>query len=140
MDLIVSVNFQQIVPIRFKIKWYIFSMSITACIHGNTYSWFDLTFVNFNIKKVQEDNVFERQDILQFLSQCSKYYKCKIPNHDIRTLKLKCEFSLIMIIYNENICNWNNQLLEIKIICNTNLIIVQKFVKILKITKRICRL
>ena len=35
-------------------------------------------------KKFQEDKIFERQDILQFLSQGFKYYKsCKIPNHDI---------------------------------------------------------
>ena len=37
--------------------------------------WFDVTSVNFNSKKVHEDNIFVRQDILQFLSQGSKYYK-----------------------------------------------------------------
>ena len=67
--------FHQIVPIRFKIKWYIFSMSITVCIQGNTDSWFDVTSVNFNSQKVHEDNIFEQQNILQFLSQGSKYYK-----------------------------------------------------------------
>ena len=39
-----------------------------------TASWFEVTFVNFNSQKVHEDNIFERQDILQFLSQGSKYY------------------------------------------------------------------
>ena len=37
--------------------------------------WFDVTSVNFNSQKVHEDKIFERQDILQFLSQGSKYYK-----------------------------------------------------------------
>ena len=40
-----------------------------------TDSWFDVTSVNFNSQKVHEDKIFERQDILQFLSQGSKYYK-----------------------------------------------------------------
>ena len=35
----------------------------------------DVTSVNFNSQKVHEDKIFERQDILQFLSQGSKYYK-----------------------------------------------------------------
>ena len=60
MDLRISVYFHQIVPIQFKIKWYIFSMSITVC--------------NLNSQKVHEDKIF-KQDILQFLSQGSKYYK-----------------------------------------------------------------
>ena len=75
MDLRISAYFHQIVPIRFKIKWYIFSMSIIACIHCNTDSRFDVTFVNFNSQNVHKDKIFERQDILQFLSQGSKYYK-----------------------------------------------------------------
>ena len=74
MDLRTSVYFHEIVPIRFKINIY-FSMCITACIHSNTDSWFDVTSVNFNSQKVDEDKIFERQDILQFLSQGSKYYK-----------------------------------------------------------------
>ena len=40
-----------------------------------TDSWFDVTSVNFNSQNVYEDKIFERQDILQFLSQSSKYYK-----------------------------------------------------------------
>ena len=52
-----------------------------------TDSWFDVTSINFNSQKVHEDKIFERQDILQFLSQGSKYYKyVKSPNHDIGTL------------------------------------------------------
>ena len=50
-------------------------MSLTACIHCNTDSWFNATSVNFDSKKIHEDKIFERQDILQFLSQGSKYYK-----------------------------------------------------------------
>ena len=50
-------------------------MSITACIHCNTDSWFEVTSVNFNSQKFGEDKILEGQDILQFLSQCSKYYK-----------------------------------------------------------------
>ena len=33
-----------------------------------TDSWFDVTSVDFNNQKVHEDNIFERQDTLQFLS------------------------------------------------------------------------
>ena len=50
-------------------------MSITACIYCNTDSWFDVTSVNFNSQKVHQDKMFERQDILQFLSPGSKYHK-----------------------------------------------------------------
>ena len=54
-------------------------MCITARIHCNldcnTDSWLDVTSVNFNSQKVHEDKIFERQDILQFLSQDSKYSK-----------------------------------------------------------------
>ena len=40
-----------------------------------TDSWVDVTSVNFNSKKVHEDEVFDRQDILQFFSDLSKDYK-----------------------------------------------------------------
>ena len=33
-----------------------------------TDSWFDVTSVNFNSQKVHEENIYERQDLLQFLS------------------------------------------------------------------------
>ena len=75
MDLRISVYFHQIVPIRFRLEGYIFSMSITVCFHYNTDSWFNVTSFNFNSKNVHEDEVFERQDILQFFSDVSKDYK-----------------------------------------------------------------
>ena len=68
INLSISVQFRQIVPIRFRNKWYIFSISITACFHNNTDFWVDVTSVNFNSKKVREDKLFGRQDILQFFS------------------------------------------------------------------------
>ena len=67
--------------IRFRIKRYIFSMSIIACFHYKTDSWVDVTPVTFNSKKVHEDKIFDRQDILQFFSEVSKDYKyVKPPN------------------------------------------------------------
>ena len=46
-----------------------------------TYSWVDVTSVDFNSKKIQEDKIFDRQDILQFFSRVSKDYKyVKSPN------------------------------------------------------------
>ena len=89
MDLRISVYFHQIVPIRFRLEGYIFSMSITACFHYNTDScWVDVTSVNFNSKKVHEDDVFGRQDILQFLSDVSKDYKYgKSPRAGYRHFK-----------------------------------------------------
>ena len=35
----------------------------------DTDSWFDVNSVNFNSQKVDENKIFEWQDILQFLSQ-----------------------------------------------------------------------
>ena len=61
------------VHIQFKIKRYIFSMSITACIHCNTDSWFDVTLTAKKSTKIKFSN--DMQDILQFLSEGSKYYK-----------------------------------------------------------------
>ena len=69
MDLRISVYFHQIVPIRFRIKY------ITTCFHYNTDSWVDVTSVYFKSKKVHEDKIFDRQDILQFFSEVSKDYK-----------------------------------------------------------------
>ena len=40
-----------------------------------TDSLYDITSVNFNSKQVHEDNIFVRQDILQFFSGESKDYK-----------------------------------------------------------------
>ena len=76
MDLRISVYFHQIIPIRFRLERGIFSIPITACFHDyNTDSLVDVTSVNFNSKKVHEDEVFNRQDILQFFSDISKDYK-----------------------------------------------------------------
>ena len=41
-------------------------MPITVCFHYNTDSWDDVTSVNFNSKKVHENKIFGRQDILHF--------------------------------------------------------------------------
>ena len=38
-------------------------------------SGYDITSVNFNSEKVHEDDIFLRQDTLQFLSRESKDYK-----------------------------------------------------------------
>ena len=87
MVLRISVYFHQIVPIRFRLEGYIFGMSTTVCFHYNTDSWVDVTSVNFNSKKVHEDEVFDRQDILQFFSDVSKDYKyVKSPQAWIGTL------------------------------------------------------
>ena len=40
-----------------------------------TDSWVDVISVNLNSKKVHEDSIFVRQDILQFFSVESKDYK-----------------------------------------------------------------
>ena len=40
-----------------------------------TDSRYDITFINFNSEKVHEDDIFVRQDILQFFSGESKDYK-----------------------------------------------------------------
>ena len=40
-----------------------------------TDSWVDVTYVDFNSKKIHETTIFERLDILQFFSDVSKHYK-----------------------------------------------------------------
>ena len=42
-------------------------------------SYYDVTFVEFNSKKIRKEKLFDRQDILQFFSGVSKDYKydCK---------------------------------------------------------------
>ena len=49
------------------------------CFHYNTDSWVDVTSVTFKSKN--EDNIFDRQGILQFFLEVSKDYK-----HEIGTL------------------------------------------------------
>ena len=42
---------------------------------------YDVTSVDFNSKQIDEDKIFDRQDILQFSSGVSKDYKyVKSPN------------------------------------------------------------
>ena len=42
-------------------------MSITACIHCNTDSWFDVTSVKFNSQKIHEDKNFRTTRYITFL-------------------------------------------------------------------------
>ena len=105
MNLRISVYFHQIVPIRSRIKWYIFSMSITACFHYNTDSWVDVTSVIFKSKKVHEDKIFDRLDLLQFFSEVSKDYK--YLNSQTSEWHFKCHafmqswYSLVMVSFQE---------------------------------------
>ena len=91
--------FHQIVPIRFRLEGYIFSMSITACFHYNTDSWVDVTSVNFNSEKVHEDDVFGRQDI--FSQTYPKITNMENPHGpDIGTLsKVIICFSICILPY-----------------------------------------
>ena len=59
-----------------------------ACLYIKTLwsSYYDVTSVNFNSKKVREDKIFGRQDILQFFSGVSKDYKYVKSPHEIGTL------------------------------------------------------
>ena len=51
--------------------------------------WVDVTSVNFNSKKVHEDEVFDQQDILQFFSDLFQRLQiCKIPTDWIGTLNV----------------------------------------------------
>ena len=53
-----------------------------------TDSWVDVTSVDFNRKKVHEDKIFDRQNILQaiFLRSIQRLQICKIPKLEIGTL------------------------------------------------------
>ena len=58
-----------------------------------------MTSVNFNSKKVYEDQIFGRQDILQFFSGESKDYKyVKFRSDVIGTLKVNAWFKIIFDI------------------------------------------
>ena len=65
------VHFHQIMPIRFRIKWYIFSMFITACFHYNTNSWVDLDSVEFNSKKYSKITFFANKIYYNFIREYS---------------------------------------------------------------------
>ena len=60
------------------------------CLYENLFtdSLVDITSVNFNSKKVYEDELFGRQDILQFFSGESKDYSCSKSNI-LQNMKLK---------------------------------------------------
>ena len=54
-----------------------------ACLYIKTLwsSYYDVTSVDFNSKQIHEDNILDRQDILQFFSEVSNDYKhVKSPN------------------------------------------------------------
>ena len=58
-------------------------MKINLCLYIKTFwsSYYDVTSVVFNSKKIHKDNIFDEQDILQFFSEVSKDYKyVKSPN------------------------------------------------------------
>ena len=60
---------------KFSNPWLVRSSYIKTPWSYETDSWVDVTSVNFKSKKVHEDNIFGRQDILQSLSGVSKDYK-----------------------------------------------------------------
>ena len=55
-------------------SWSFGLLNLTE-VTSNQDSWFDVTSVNFNSQKEHKNKIFERQDIFQFVSQGSKYYK-----------------------------------------------------------------
>ena len=58
-------------------------------------SYYDVTSVEFKMKEILEDKIFDRQDILQFFSEVSKDYKfVNIPKHEIDTLTI-CLFIIM---------------------------------------------
>ena len=88
MDLWISVHFHQIVPIRFRTKWYIFSMSITACFHHKTDSWVDVTSVKFNSKKSPRKWKFRPTRYITIsLRSIQRFQIYKIPNGETGPLK-----------------------------------------------------
>ena len=58
-------------------KWRQNDVNPGICVYENLFtgSWVDAISVNFNSKKVHEDDIFVQQDILQFFSEESKDYK-----------------------------------------------------------------
>ena len=73
----------------FRIKWYIFSMSITMCFHDNTDSCLHFTSVTINSKNVHKDVMFGWQGILQFSTGVFKDFKyVKFQKNRIVTLKM----------------------------------------------------
>ena len=58
-------------------KWRQNDVNPGICVYENLFtdSWVDVISVNFNSKKVHEDDIFVQQDILQYFSVESKDYK-----------------------------------------------------------------
>ena len=58
-------------------KWRQNDVNPGICVYENLFtdSWVDVISVNFNGKKVHEDDIFVPQDILQIFSVESKDYK-----------------------------------------------------------------
>ena len=59
----------------------------------------DVTSVNFNSKKVYEDDIFSRQDILQFFSgEFKELQICQISIDVRNTLKIEFNFDAQFVI------------------------------------------
>ena len=98
MDLRISGHFHQIVPIRFRTKWYIFSMSITACFHYKTDSLVDVTPVKFNSKKSPRRWKFRPTRYITIsLRSIQRFQICKIPNGETGTFKIR---------YSDHVITW----------------------------------
>ena len=64
-----------------------------ACLHIKTFwrSYYDVTSVDFNSKKIHEGKIFDRLEILQFFLGVSKDYKyVKSPNMSLGTVNFFC--------------------------------------------------
>ena len=57
-----------------------------ACFYIKTLwsSYYDITSIDFNSKKIHKDKIFNRQDILQFFKIIPRLQICKIPKHEIK--------------------------------------------------------
>ena len=87
----------------FAVKVHGSDVNPGICLYKSLFSdsWVDVNSINFNSKKVYEDEIFSQQDIyiyiLQFSSGESKEYYTNIqnPNRPLGTLKF-LEFSMIL--------------------------------------------
>ena len=53
-----------------------------------TDSWVDVTSIDFNSKKIHEDKIFDRQNILQFFSGVFKDYKLKYKKVGVLSIRI----------------------------------------------------
>ena len=88
MNLRISVYFHQIVPIRSRIKWYIFSMSITACFHHNTDSLVTSLTLPLRAKKSTKIKCSTTRYITMFVGSIQRLQICKISKHELGTLRI----------------------------------------------------